>query len=97
MVQGHEPRRGVSQHCEVGCGWGAHGQRATLRVNLIVHQTPLLQEGVDPGESQVFTILSLYPLVKWFPVHLNKYQGLVQFSQWLRRFVFLPNTISQLL
>ena len=52
VVQRHEARRCVGQHGEVWCGWGAHGQRAALRVHLVVHQTPLLQEGVNPGDRQ---------------------------------------------
>lgn len=52
VVQGHEARRCVSQNGEVRCGWGAHGQRATVSVNLVVHQTPLLQERMNPADRQ---------------------------------------------
>lgn len=52
VVQGNEARRSVSQHGKVGCGRGSHGQRATVGVHLVVHQTPLLQEGVDPEDRE---------------------------------------------
>lgn len=52
VVQGNEARRSVSQHGEVGCGRGSHWQRATVGVHLVIHQTPLLQEGVDPDERE---------------------------------------------
>lgn len=51
VVQGHEARRCVSQHGEVRGGRGAHGQRAAVGVHLVVDQTPLLQEGVNPGDT----------------------------------------------
>lgn len=55
VVQGHEAGWGVGQHGEVGSGRGAHGQRATVGVHLVVHQTPLLQERVNSGERSQFT------------------------------------------
>lgn len=52
VVQRHEAGWCVSQNGEVRCGWGAHGQRATVSVNLVVHQTPLLQERMNPEDRQ---------------------------------------------
>lgn len=63
VVQGHEARWCVSQHGEVGCGWGAHGQRATLGVDLVVHQTPLLQERMNPGDRQQQHLICFYFLL----------------------------------
>ena len=48
VVEGDKSRGGVGQDVEVG-GWGrSHGERAALRVHLVVHQTPLLQERMHP-------------------------------------------------
>lgn len=52
MVERDEARGRVSQHSEV---WGRrwpHGQRAAVRIHLVVDQAPLLQEGVDPNGSR---------------------------------------------
>lgn len=65
VVQGHEARWCVSQHGEVGCGRGAHGQRATLGVDLVVHQTPLLQERMNPGDRQQQHLICFYFLLFW--------------------------------
>lgn len=36
----------------MGSRWGAHGGGPALGIHLIVDEAPLLQEGVDPAESQ---------------------------------------------
>lgn len=70
VVQGHEARWCVSQNGEVRCGWGAHGQRATVSVNLVVHQTPLLQERMNPEDRQQS---------HW--IHLNSFLAFFWFIQ----------------
>ena len=53
VVEGDKSRGGVGQDVEVGGGGRTHGERAALRVHLVVHQTPLLQERMHPrvGET----------------------------------------------
>lgn len=70
VVQGHEARWCVSQNGEVRCGRGAHGQRATVSVNLVVHQTPLLQERMNPEDRQQS---------HW--IHLNSFLAFFWFIQ----------------
>lgn len=51
MVEWNEAGGRVSQHSEV---WGrrrSHGERAAVRIHLVVDQTPLFQESVDPDGS----------------------------------------------
>lgn len=52
MVERDEARGRVGKHGEVWGGWRPHGQRTAVRVHLVVDQTPLLQEGVDPDGSR---------------------------------------------
>ena len=47
-MEGDKARGGVGQDVEVGGGGRTHGERAALRVHLVVHQTPLLQERMHP-------------------------------------------------
>lgn len=56
VVKGHDARRRVCQHSEVGCGRGAHGQWATVSVDLVIHQTPLLQERMNPADRHLHFI-----------------------------------------
>ena len=51
-VGGLEAGRCVSQDVEVGSGWGPHARGPHLLVHLVVHQAPLLQEGMNPGSRQ---------------------------------------------
>lgn len=47
-LQRHQTGGSVCQHVEVGGGGRTHGRGPALGVHLVVDQTPLLQEGVDP-------------------------------------------------
>lgn len=49
VVKRHEARGCVSQHSKMRSGWGAHWQWTRLCIDLVVHQTPLLQECMYPG------------------------------------------------
>lgn len=50
-VEGLQPRGGVSQHVEVGGGGGPHRSRSAVRIHLVVHQPPLLQERMYPAQD----------------------------------------------
>lgn len=51
VVHRRQARGGVSQHVEVGGGRGAHGEGPALSIHLVVHQPPLLQEGMHPSRE----------------------------------------------
>lgn len=46
-LEGHQTGWSVCQDVKVRGGWRAHGCGPTLRVDLVVDKSPLLQEGVD--------------------------------------------------
>lgn len=79
-LQWHQAGGGVGQHMKMRGGWGAHGRRAALWIHLVVDQTPLLQEGVDPGaeteqhwvseHKEVLASASDSPSTSWWRTHL---------------------------
>lgn len=47
-VDGLQPHGGIGEEGEVRGRGGTHGSRATVKVNLVVDETPLLEERMHP-------------------------------------------------
>lgn len=55
-LQGHQTGRSVCKDVEVRSGWGTHGCGSALRVNLVIDEAPLLQEGVHSAAEETHSV-----------------------------------------